>query len=99
MKIVLLNHPPRGANLFHLVHTMYRHPDMKRQRSRRLRSRAMATARILKSAPVNWGPQLPETRVALRWYQQDALGLLMSKSVISAPTGLGKCMWRRYDEY
>jgi len=61
MNIIVLNTPPCGLNLFHLVHSMRRHPDMKRQQCRRQRSKALQAARALKYTSVGWVPQLPET--------------------------------------
>jgi len=69
MNIIYLNTPPRGANLFHLVHSMRRHPDMKRQRSRRQRSKDLQTGRRLKTETMGWLPDLPETYVWEKWFQ------------------------------
>jgi hypothetical protein len=57
--VIVLNKVPRGMNLFHLMHTFHRHPDMTRQRSRWLRSKALQAARVLKYAPVGRAPEPP----------------------------------------
>jgi hypothetical protein len=48
-----------------------RHVDMKRQRSRRLRSKALVQARRLKTGQnAVWVPPLPETHAWETWFDQ-----------------------------
>ncbi len=56
MNYIVLNRSPRGLNIFHLIDTAKRHPDHKRQRPSRIKSRAYRAGRRLMAAPVRSVP-------------------------------------------
>ena len=62
-------HRGRNLNMHQLLNPIFyqvdkRHPDMKRQRSRRQRSRDLSAARRLKTQCSTWVPELPDTEHA-----------------------------------
>ena len=91
--VCIADHKPgTGLNVRELLNPLFysvdtRHPDMKRQRSRRQRSRALDAARRLKTQCSTWVPELPETHAWENWFFQ--LGWACKEF----PTG------RRYNEY
>jgi hypothetical protein len=97
MKIIKIYEPSpfhntRALNMRQLLNPIFfsvdcRHPDQKRQRSSRRRTRALRNARNLKAQQFTWVPDLPTTDAWETWFA--ARGWTRMASVLG----------RTFDEY